>query len=83
MTDGGPDLHGLKPTRVTRLRKDGQEREQTDLWNTPKLGMIPGDPWTGQSIFEKSQTGLRHQEISEGFLQNKRTQSQSALDYLS
>ncbi|CAE7519976.1 Scn11a, partial [Symbiodinium sp. CCMP2456] len=76
MTDSGPDLHAIKPNRRTLIRQDGQEREQDDPWNTPKLGMVPGEAWVGQSIFTKYQTGLRHQEISEGFLQNKRTQSQ-------
>ena len=51
MTDSGPDLHGLAASRRTRLCQDGTERERVDSWNRAKLSLIPGEPWTGQTVF--------------------------------
>ncbi|CAE7037736.1 RE1 [Symbiodinium sp. CCMP2592] len=76
MTDNGPDLHGLKPERITRMRQDGSEHEKTDTWNQPRLGIVQGEAWTGQTVFQKCEAGIRHQDISEGFIQNRRMQSQ-------
>ena len=76
MVDSGPDLHQISPERVTYMVQDGQEHKQSDQWNSGKISVINGDSWTGQTVFCKCEKGLGHAEISEQFLQNRRTSSQ-------
>ena len=76
MVDNGPDLHAIEARRITYLNQENQETRQEDQWNGNQVNLVAGPAWTGQTVFVKSQQGLNHTEISEKFLQNRRTSSQ-------
>ncbi|CAE7232206.1 RE1 [Symbiodinium sp. CCMP2456] len=76
MVDSGPDIHQIEASRITRLRQDHKEDSRSDQWNTSKVGLIPGEPWTGETVFTKTTQGVSAADISETFLQNRRTCSQ-------
>ena len=78
MTQQGPDIHHLEPGRETRLRREaGEEEIHKDEWNKNKgIQLESNGTWQGQTYFKKSATVLAADKISEGFLQNQRTNSQ-------
>ena len=76
MVDNGPDLHAIGARRITYFNQENQETRQEDQWNGNQVNLVAGPAWTGQTVFVKSKQGLNHTEISEKFLQNRRTSSQ-------
>ncbi|CAE7889159.1 GIP [Symbiodinium necroappetens] len=76
MVDNGPDLHTIEASRTTYFNQDNQESKQEVTWNGNQVSLVAGSAWTGQTVFVKSNKGLDHTEISEKFLQNRRTSSQ-------
>ena len=77
MTTGGPDLHRLLPERQTYLQDGDQVRLHRDEWHHPnKVKLLEAGSWIGRTVFTKSEEGLKHEAIHEGFLQAARTSSQ-------